>query len=132
MLDGFDGNNDALDNPIPGHLLTVEEVARRLNVSALYVKNLVRSGTLPHIALGHKTKRIDPQAVDDLIRSKAMLYQPPHKPPSKPSIEAAHRALRQRRAQRNGTVNVINSLDQAEALSPVPAGFSEDEDELEL
>lgn len=102
------------------HLLTVEDAAKRLNVSVLYLRELIRSGQLPYVSFGHKTKRVTAQALDNLIRRKTMSDsrdQPKRKIP-RANLEAAHRALREKRElKKRGLIEKITSLKQAEGLA---------------
>jgi len=53
----------------PRRLLTAEEVSRRLNLRLHRVYELSRAGHLPHVRLGSKQLRYDPEAIEELIRS---------------------------------------------------------------
>ena len=49
-------------------LLTVDQVAKRLAVTRRFVLTLIRTGRLPAVILGHKTKLVTGPALDDFIR----------------------------------------------------------------
>ena len=51
-------------------LLTTFEVAAELRIDIREVYKLLRAGTLPHINLGHRTKRIRRSALDQYIKDR--------------------------------------------------------------
>lgn len=51
------------------HLLTLEQVADRLNVSIDTVRRLVRDGELPVKRFGERIRRVDPSDLDLYIAS---------------------------------------------------------------
>ena len=51
----------------PDPLLTAAEVAAELRLDKRTVYGLLRSGKLPHINLGHRTKRIKRSALDQYL-----------------------------------------------------------------
>lgn len=51
-------------------LLTTSEVATELRVDVREVYKLLRAGTLPHINLGHRTKRIRRSALDQYLQDR--------------------------------------------------------------
>lgn len=51
-------------------LLTTSEVAIELRVDVRQVYQLLRAGILPHINLGHRTKRIRRSALDQYVKDR--------------------------------------------------------------
>jgi len=117
-----------LDYEPPKNLLTMGDVAIRLNVSIQYVQHLAQEGKLPVVNLGHKTKRIDPASVDELIRSNTLAQLPVRKRVPAAHLRAGRNVMRGKRPPRQGTVEKITSLDEAEQALV----SSEPRDELEL
>lgn len=54
----------------PDPLLTPTEVAAELRLDKRTVLDLLRSGILPHINLGYKTKRIKRSALDQYLADR--------------------------------------------------------------
>jgi excisionase family DNA binding protein len=51
-------------------LLTPAEVAAELRIDKRSIYALLREGTLPHIDLGHRTKRIKRSALDQYLSDR--------------------------------------------------------------
>jgi excisionase family DNA binding protein len=111
--------------------MTLEDVALRLNVTPAYVRVLIRNGSLPVIWFGHKVKRVDAKAVDELIRVRTFRDgNLPAKNVALKNLEAARRVLRSRRPKRDqAEVTTIESLEAAEQALRAPVIEA---DELEL
>lgn len=54
----------------PDTLLTAAEVAAELRLNLRTVRNMMRSGKLPYIDLGHRTKRIKRSALDQYLSDR--------------------------------------------------------------
>lgn len=54
----------------PDTLLTTFEVAAELRIDIREVYKLLRAGALPHINLGHRTKRIKRSALDQYLKDR--------------------------------------------------------------
>jgi excisionase family DNA binding protein len=50
-------------------LLTGVEVARRLGIHRITLRNWIREGRLPAIKLGHNTVRVSAAALEEFVRS---------------------------------------------------------------
>lgn len=57
-----------------GSLLTLEEVAGRLNLGQRTVETLIAEGELPVIRVTPRTRRFDPAAVDALVRRRTRQF----------------------------------------------------------
>ena len=53
-----------------GRLLTLQEVAEQLAISRQHLRGLIRSGAIPVVILGPRTRRIEQAALDDWIQSR--------------------------------------------------------------
>jgi len=54
----------------PERLLTTDEVAERLGVHPVTVRNWVRSGALASLRLGHRTRRVTEQDLASFLRER--------------------------------------------------------------
>jgi excisionase family DNA binding protein len=54
----------------PERLLTTDEIADRLGVHPVTVRNWVRSGALASLRLGHRTRRVTEQDLASFLRER--------------------------------------------------------------
>ena len=67
----IDAANDAANAPAGGErLLTTDEVAERLGVHPVTVRNWVRSGELASLRLGHRIRRVTEQDLASFLRTR--------------------------------------------------------------
>ena len=59
-----------------GKLLTIKEVAYRMNISIRSTQALVRCGILPRIKIGHRLVRVPESAINQMIKHADPIGQP--------------------------------------------------------
>ncbi len=66
-----------MPDPVPAdRLLTLRQVAERLNVSVRYVRTLRQSGALPVVPLSPRCLRVRPQDLDRLVEERMASRRP--------------------------------------------------------
>ena len=60
-------DNEAV--PLPKLAYTLDQTAEILSISRASVNRLIRDGALKAADLGHRTVRISPQAIEEMLRS---------------------------------------------------------------
>lgn len=79
-------------------LLTIPQVAKKLQVNEMTIRRWINQGKLESIRLGEKLLRIDPKALNDFIRGRKS--KPTEKPTEKPEDKSQRESPASRTASR--------------------------------